>query len=334
MPNPAARPTLAAIAAETGVSAPTVSKVLNGRFDVAEGTRLRVHDALVRHGYTPRQAEPAGLIDLLVQDIRSSWADTIVRGTVDAAAELGLGVVVSTSRARSASENWLDVVLRRGTDGVLAVVDPLRAVDRVRLAGCGVPVVLLDPLGEPDDGLPSVGVTNWQGGLIATEHLVGLGHRRVAVIGGPAPFWSTRARVDGYRAALSAAGITPDDTLVRYGNFSESAGHEHTHALLDLPQPPTAIFCGNDEQAMGALKAARERGLRVPTDVSLVGFDDVPVASWLSPALTTVRQPLEAMAAEAVHLLARLVGGGAVGTRRTELSTELVVRESTAAPKR
>ncbi len=339
MPSQTARPTLAAIAITAGVSAPTVSKVLNGRFDVAEPTRIKVQELLVRHGYAPKRPESTYLIDLLLHDVRSSWADIIVRATVDAAAELGLGVVVSTARARQCRGDWLDRVLNRGTDGLVAVVEPLQPAEDARLAGYGVPVVLLDPLGEPTERVPSVGATNWHGGLTATEHLTRLGHRQIAVLGGPTTLSSTRARVEGYRAALTAAQIAPNADFIRYGNFTEQAGHNLTQALLDLPVPPTAIFCGNDEQAFGALKAARERGLRVPEDLSLVGFDDVPMASWLSPALTTVRQPLEAMAAEAVHLLTRMIAGslvtGDTGTgraHRVELGTELIVRDTTCPP--
>ncbi|GAA3240762.1 LacI family DNA-binding transcriptional regulator [Dactylosporangium siamense] len=324
---------LAAIAAEVGVSAPTVSKVLNGRFDVAEATRVRVEAALARHGYAVQRSRAGGLIDLLLSDVHSPWADAIVRATVDAAAQAELSVVVSTERARVARGDWLEAMLRRGTDGLVAVVDPVRPADRDRLIGCGVPVVLLDPLGGPTDTLPSVGVTNWEGGLVATEHLIGLGHRRIGMIGGPREFWSTRARVEGYRAALGGAGLPADERLIRYGTFSEPGGLEHTHTLLDLAEPPTAIFCGNDEQAVGALRAALDRGLRVPQDLSLVGFDDIPVARWLSPALTTVRQPLEAMAAAAVRMLARQVEGTALDTHRVELSTSLVVRESSGPPR-
>ncbi|WP_410813859.1 LacI family DNA-binding transcriptional regulator [Micromonospora sp. 067-2] len=326
------RPPLAAIAAETGVSAPTVSKVLNGRFDVAEATRIRVEAALARHGYAVHRPRAGGLIDLLLSDVHSSWADSIVRSSVEAAAQVGLSVVVSTERARATRGDWLEATLRRGTDGLVAVVDPLHPADRARLTGCGVPVVLLDPLGGPTDDLPSVGVTNWEGGLVATEHLTGLRHRRIGMIGGPREFWSTRARVDGYRAALGHAGLPSDESLIRYGTFNEPAGQEHTHALLNLADPPTAIFCGNDEQAVGALRAARDRGLRVPQQLSLVGFDDIPLARWLSPALTTVRQPLEAMAADAVRLLARQIEGAELDAHRTELSTSLVVRESSGPP--
>lgn len=326
------RPTLAAIAAETGVSAPTVSKVLNGRFDVARATRARVEAALVHHGYTLGRAAATTMIDLMIHDVRSAWADAMVRGTVDAAAEIGLDVVVSTSKARRTRADWLENTLHRGTNGLVVVVDPLQPGDGARLADCGVPVVLVDPLGQPTDGIPSVGVANWQGGLLATEHLLRLGHRRIAVIGGPAEYWSTRARIDGYRAALTAAGVPADPGLVQYGNFSEEAGRRHALTLLNLPEPPTAIFCGNDEQAVGALHAIRERGFRVPEQISLVGFDDIPLARWLTPTLTTVRQPLEEMAAEAVHLLGRQLDGGAIGTVRRELGVELVVRQSTAPP--
>jgi LacI family transcriptional regulator len=192
--------------------------------------------------------------------------------------------------------------------------------------------VLVDPVNLPDTDIASVGATNWAGGLAATEHLIGLGHRRVGMIGGPADMLCTQARVDGYRTALDRAGIEAGKDLVRYGDFHHQGGFARTRELLELPDPPTAIFAGSDEQAMGAYQAARLAGLRIPDDLSVVGFDDLPTCEWLSPPLTTVRQPLEEMGRVAARTLLQLLDGRPPLTPRVELATDLRVRASTAPP--
>ncbi len=172
-----------------------------------------------------------------------------------------------------------------------------------RLAAARVPLVVIDPPEEPGAGIRSVGTTNWQGGLTATRHLIELGHRRIGIICGPERLWSSRARLAGYRAALQAAGLPAPAELVRRDDFCLGGGRRQGGHLLDLAEPPTAVVAGNDSQAFGVLQALAERGLRAPADLSVVGFDDVPVASWATPALTTIRQPLAAMAAAGFRML-------------------------------
>jgi LacI family transcriptional regulator len=181
--------------------------------------------------------------------------------------------------------------------------------------------------------VPSVGATNWPGGFTATRHLAGLGHRRIAMIGGPPGRLSARARLDGYRAALEEAGLGFDEALVRHGDFGHDLAHRHALDLLGLADPPTAVFAGSDHQSLGVYRALRERRLAVPEDVSVVGFDDLPFAEWVTPRLTTVRQPLAEMAALATRMVLRLLDGEELETNRVELATNLVVRESTAPPR-
>jgi DNA-binding LacI/PurR family transcriptional regulator len=192
--------------------------------------------------------------------------------------------------------------------------------------------VVIDPPAEPGPGIRSVGTTNWQGCLTATRHLIELGHRRVAIIGGPEQLWSSRARLAGYRAALEAAGLPPAGELIRRDDFCTEGGRRQARELLALAQPPTAIVAGNDPQAFGVLQALGEQGLRAPDDLSVVGFDDVPVASWATPALTTIRQPLAAMAATAFRMLHARPSAGE--PHHIELATTLVIRESTGPPPR
>ncbi len=332
------RATMAEIAAEAGVSVPTVSKVLNGRHDVAPATRERVEDLLRRRSYLPRRSTPpraVGLIDVVFVDLGSPWAMQILAGVEEVAHRAGTGVVVSAVHGRSRpapDRRWLENLAARRSDGVLLVLSELSAEQRAQLAEHGIPVVVVDPAGQPDPSVPSVGATNWTGALTATEHLIGLGHRRIAVIGGPGDVLCSRARVDGYRAAMHSAGLGVPAGYERTGDFTSPTGYRETLALLDLPEPPTAVFACADEMARGAYEALYERGLRVPDDMSVVGFDDLEQARWSIPPLTTVRQPLTEMAGLATRMLLSLVAGETLDSTRLELATPLVVRASTAPP--
>ncbi|MEU8936318.1 LacI family DNA-binding transcriptional regulator [Streptomyces sp. NPDC048409] len=328
----AGRTTLAAVAADAGVSVATVSKVLNGRGDISAQTRSKVQSLLVRHGYQPASTRRrVGIVDMLIDNMSSSWSAELARGAVEAAAEHAVSVAITTRQLRGTAESgWIDQVLRRGTDGLIVVLDSLTAAER-ELLDAGIPCVLLDPVGEPQPGFHMVGATNWQGGLDATLHLVELGHRAIACLGGPPEHWCARARLDGYYAALARNGVPVRPELVRTGEFQEESGHRLMAELLDLPEPPTAVFACDDVLAMGAIKAAAEHGLAVPHDLSVVGFDDVPFTQWTAPPLTTVRQPLAAMAETAVRILMQRDRTSSE-PQRMELATKLIVRGSTAPP--
>jgi len=329
--------TLAAIAAEAGVSLPTVSKVVNGRPDVSPATRARVEQLLDRHKYPrtgPRLSRRSGLIDLVFNGLDSPWAVEILRGVEEWAAEQGTAVAVSSVRhgdARPAS--WTSTIARHHSDGVILVTTTLTDTQVGQLRGAGIPLVVIDPVNTPPADIPSVGATNWAGGFAATEHLLALGHRRIAAITGPATYLCSLARLDGYRSALERAGVSFDPDLVRYGDFHHEGGFQAAADLLDQPGRPTAVFAGSDQQAFGVYEAARQRGLRIPEDLSVVGFDELPVSRWASPPMTTVRQPLSEMGNAAAQMLGGLIDGTPLRSSRVELTTELVVRESTAAPK-
>jgi LacI family xylobiose transport system transcriptional regulator len=325
------RVTIAYIADAAGVSVPTVSKVVNGRADVAPSTRARVEELLREYGYKRRSRArdaPAELLDVVFNELESPWAMEIVKGVEEVARENGLGVVLSAREGPGAlGRSWVDAVAARRSAGLILVVSDLGRDAAARLAARGIPFVIVDPAGEPAPDVPSVGATNWNGGLVATRHLVELGHTRIGMIGGPLGILCSRARVDGYRAALETAGLDVDPELIRWGDFHVEAGFEHGLALLDSPARPTAIFAGSDLQAFGVYEAARQFAIRVPSGLSVVGFDDLPMARWVGPPLTTVRQPLAEMAATAARLV---LGQGS--DRRVELATSLVVRQSTAPP--
>lgn len=328
------RTTLATIAAEAGVSLPTVSKVVNGRPDVAPATRARVEELLHEHNYSRgslRRHRRSGLIDLVFNGLDSPWAVEILRGVEEWGTVHSTGIAVSAVRggdARPAS--WTSALASHDTDGVILVTSELTGGQLSQLRNAGIPLVVIDPVNPPPPEIPSVGATNWAGGLAATEHLLSLGHRRIGAIAGPGDYLCSRARIDGYRSALERAGISFDPGLVRHGDFQHEGGFARGGELLSLPERPTAIFAGSDQQAFGVYEAARQIGLRVPEDLSVVGFDELPVARWASPPLTTIRQPLAEMGRTAAQMLGELVDGAALRSTRIELSTELIVRESTA----
>jgi DNA-binding LacI/PurR family transcriptional regulator len=324
--------TLASIAAETGVSVPTVSRVLNGKGQVATLTRHRVEEALQRHGYRRRGRPASREIDLVFPHLDDFWALEVIRGVERAAAAEGLHVVLTEAHdPHRADARWLDDLVERQPLGVILL---FRTEDAEPvLAARGIPVVVLDPVDEPRHDVISIGSTNWGGGRAAAEHLLALGHERIAVVTGPSRAMSGRARVDGFAAAVAAAGPELDPGLVVQGSWHVEAGYDAGLLLLGGSEPPTAVFAGNDLQALGLYRAAHELGIGIPRDVSVVGYDDLPAASWMGPPLTTVRQPLEAMAEAAARLVVRLAAGQRPLSRRIELATELVVRESTAQPR-
>lgn len=328
---PDRRATLATIAAAAGVSLPTVSKVINGKADVAPATRERVQQLLAEHNYVPVSSRRPGndlLVDLVFTALDSPWAVEILRGVT----ESGLEVVVS-AMAGGPKGPWVQKLVQSGRRGAILVTSAMTPPDRRAIERARLPLVVIDPVDMPGPDVPSVGATNWAGGLAATQHLLGLGHTRIAMIGGPSSYLCSRARIDGYRAALEQAGAPVDPALIRYGDFHHEGGYREAQALLALEDRPTAIFAGSDEQALGTIEAARVAGLAVPRDLSVVGFDDLPVARWSSPSLTTVRQPLADMGRVAGRMLKQLIEDVPLESERVELATRLVARASTAPPR-
>ena len=338
-PRPVTGPgsaTIATIAGEVGVSVTTVSKVLNGHSDVAPATRARIEASLERHRYRRRgRRRPTGTgqVDLVFHEFDSAWAMEIIRGVEAVASAAKIDVLVSQLNGlHRPSQRWLDGVLTRRPVGVLFVLCHLTQAQQRQLQRRRIPFVVVDTDSATSASVPTVGSSNFNGGLQAPRHLLELGHRRLAVISGHEDVLCSQARVAGFRSAHDEVGIPVDPELVRYGKFAAHAGNEHATELLTRPDRPTAIFAGSDTQAIGVIRAARRLGLRVPEDLSVIGYDNVPVAAWVDPALTTVNQPLRNMAGTATRMLLDLAGGVEVPTSRIDLVTELVVRESTAPP--
>ena len=325
---------LATIAELAGVSSPTVSKVLNGRDGVGDATRHRVEELLRDHGYrrSPTDAG-SGAVEVVVDQMLGSIATDILRGVAQVANQHGRTVTFADTRNQfGAGLSWIQALIERRPLGVITVAAGVTAQYAQMLTREQIPLVAIDPTGELH-AVPAVGSSNWSGALAATRHLLELGHRRIGVLTGPVKDLSARARVDGFRAALDHADIPHDGSLERRGVFTFDNGRDLALQLLSLPEPPTAIACGDDLQAMGVYAAARQTGRRIPDDLSVAGFDDIDQAAWLSPALTTVRQPFAQMGAVAAEVLLDLAAGKALSRTRFELDTSLIIRDSTAPPR-
>ena len=329
------RMTIAKIAEQAGVSVPTVSKVLNGRADVADETRAKVERLIQQHGYRRRTASTASspMIDLVFHEIAGEWAIELIRGVEEVVRAEGVELVLSEcGGARRPRQEWIESVLNRRPLGVIMVFSDLDADQRAQLEARRIPFVVVDPVGDEGDDVPSIGSANWNGGRMATLHLRKLGHSRIGMIGGPVETLCSRMRVDGYTDALRSTGVPIDPALIRSAEFGVGSGHREALALLRLKDRPTAIFAGSDLQALGVYQAARELGLEIPRDLSVVGYDDLPVAQWVSPTLTTVHQPLRLMAELATRLVLDLARGVSPSALRMDLAVELRVRDSTAPP--
>jgi LacI family transcriptional regulator len=333
------RATLATVAASAGVSVATVSKVLNGRRDVAPATRTRVQEMLRAHDYGARlkTIERHPTIELTLRGKIGGYSSEIIEGAAAAAAELGVTVTVGVKSveqppsAKVEAATWARNLALNGRRAVVAVTDDLGPDEIAALARLRLPLVVIDPMNVPSPDIVSVGSTNFRGGQSAAQHLVDLGHRRIGYLGGRAAAECSQARLAGFRSALERSGVTlPEEFVHSTMDFHYEDGLRGAPRLLSLVQRPTAIFAASDELARGAIEAARSVGISVPDDLSIVGFDDTEIARIASPPLTTVRQPLQEMGAVALRTALRLVAGQKIDSNHVELATELVVRASTA----
>ena len=334
------RVTIREIADLAGVSIATVSRVMNGHSDVAEETRDLVMRIVREHGYATNRsarglsAGRTGLVGVLVPLVYPVYFSAILSGAAEALYEQELRVVLSpTQHEHDREVSLLDRLMHGMTDGALIVLPEESSDELARLLEQGYRFVVVDPRLPLDERVPSVSAAHASGADQAMSHLLALGHRRIAAITGPRGWVATEDRRRGYHAALAAQGILPEPALEVEADFEIAPGRDAAGHLLDLRDPPTAIFAFNDNLAIGALQAARDRGLGVPGDLSVVGFDDVEPATIVTPTLTTVRQPLAEMGRTAVSLLMRLLERQRFETLRIELATRLVVRESTGPPR-
>jgi LacI family transcriptional regulator len=335
------RVTIRQVAQEAGVSIATVSRVVNDRSDVSSETREAVWRVLREHGYpvtsrarsSKRKRASTALVGITTPLVHPGYFAFILAGAAEALYEHDMRAVLCPTRHSHAREaSLLDRLAHGETEGAILVLPEESAGELQALADHGFRFVVVDPLKDTCGGIPVVSAATSSGATQGARHLLDLGHRRIGVISGPEGWIASAERLRGYQAALAGAGVLPDPRLVAYSNFRIDGGRQAAAGLLALPDPPTAIFAFNDAMAIGAMQVARERGLRMPDDLSVIGFDDTNEALIAVPALTTVRQPLAEMGRTAVSLLLRQLENHRFEPLRVELETKLVVRDSTGSP--
>lgn len=335
--QPSSRVTIRDVAARAGVSVATVSKVINHRYGVAAETFARVSAVIEELGYESSlvarslRNHRTNVIGILVADLEP-FSTELLKGSADAIRDTGFELVVYSAGGRTSDHiGWERRYLSRlsGTlvDGAVLVTPTVVDVNY------GAPVVAVDPHAGPSE-LPTIVSDNLRGAQLATEYLLELGHRRIAMLTGRPDLQSAQLREQGYRTALVAAGLSVDQSLIRLGAYDAEISARSARELLTAPDPPTAIFAANDISAIATIEVAGELGLRVPDDVSVVGFDNIPESALATPPLTTVEQPIRTIGRRAIELLIQLIRGEQDVDTQLTLQTSLVVRHSAGAPRR
>jgi LacI family transcriptional regulator len=332
--SPVTKPSVRAVAAAAGVSIATVSRVLNGQGNVTPETRALVERAMAGldgPGPYPRGGPRpiAGSVFVRCPYVLTDYFGLIVSSVAETLARYGRTVQLHAGEAVQGAPVLAGLPSRAGLAGAVLILPPEPAADLAALQRRRFPYVVVDPRLPPPRDLVAVSAAHAAGARTLTAHLTGLGHRRIGVIAGPDEWLASDARLAGHAAALADAGELLDRSLVRHVEPTIGWGRWAAGELLDSPGRPTALVGFNDKTAVGALQAAAERGLRVPDDLSVAGFDDIDLSRATTPPLTTVRQPLQEMGRMAVTLLMRLLERHALEALHVELATELVVRAST-----
>lgn len=332
--------TIQEVAAYAGVSSATVSRVLNGHPRVSAELRERVLEASRALGYQPNRvarrlrigSSTSDVVGLIISDIENPFFISVVRGVEDVAYANRLSVVLcNTDESPAKQQMYLNVMLAERVGGLIISPAPgsdYQELDRLRQKG--IPIVLLDRRAERYD-FDTVQVDNVHGAFMAVSHLIELGHRRIALIGGTAGLTTARDRYEGYRNALEKAGIALDKSLIKQGDYKKASGYQLTLDLMQLREPPRAIFVANNLMTLGTLQALQELRIHVPQDVALVGFDDMPWSGQLCPPLTAVAQPTYDLGQEAGRLLLRRMPDRDAAAQTIVLQTRLIIRESSGA---
>jgi LacI family transcriptional regulator len=331
--------TIRDVASKAGVSVTTVTRVINGKDDLSETTTQKVMAVVQELGYTSSLAargmrsQRTNVIGLIMPDVASYYCQEILRGVNRAIARFDKDLIVYTSgvfdKENIAQHERSYVALLNGsiTDGAI-VVTPTATQFTTH-----APLVIIDPNNETPD-YPAIIATNQEGALAAMNYLTGLGHRRIGYIPGRMELVSSKQRLQGYEDGLAAAGLPLNEDLVEIGDYTAETAVICARKLLSLPDRPTAIFAANDMTAMGVYQAAREFGLQIPGDLSVVGFDNLREAAYLNPPLTTIDQSVEHMATVATEMLVNLVKGESLPDNPAEegnlykIPTRLIIRDS------
>jgi len=329
------------IARAANVSHPTVSRALSHSPLVRGETAERIRLIAASLGYRPSAiarslaSNKTNTIGVVVTSIADPFIADVVSGIEETANDHGYSVFLANSNANPDREvKVVHSFHERRVDGIIVTASRVGALYVPLLSGLKVPIVLINSQhpDAPDEFIYSVMIDNLKASIQVMEHLIGLGHRRIAYIGDKAGFQSDTERLAGYRQGLAFAGYPLLPELVVHGDGKPEGGRQAMEKLLSLPTPPTAVFCYNDMSALGALRALYGHGIKVPDDISLVGFDDLAIASYTSPLLTTVGQPKQQMGRMAMDTMLKLISG--VGTKANiKVDGELIIRESTAPPK-
>jgi len=326
--------TIFEVAREAGVSYSTVSRVLNGFEFVKESTRQRVNEAAQRLGYVANlQARSlAGghsqIIGVLVPGLDNGYIAEVIRGIDIELARSNYDLMMYTTHRHIGKEStYVNTITNGLTDGLLLLIPLVPTEYLDALQARNFPYVMIDQ--ADNTGKSSiVDATNWQGAYDAARYLIELGHRRIGFITGLMEIQSAVDRLDGYKAALADHDIPFAEELIYHGDFWEPSGYAAVQHLLSLQQTPTVIFASNDLEAFGAMEAIRERGLQIPDDISIMGFDNIPQGSIVYPKLTTIQQPLDQMGRMAARMLLEQIENPERPPRRITLATQLIVRDS------
>ncbi len=332
-------PTIRDVAKLAGVSTMTVSRVVNDSGYVSEATRVKVASVVAEIGYVPNMLGPSlrfkqtNTLALVITDITNPFWTTVARGVEDAAHEQGFSVILcNTDESNEKQDHYLTMLLKRRIDGMLLVPTSSSAEDVQRIQKQEITIVLLDrQVSNVDvDIVRSDSVT---GAYQIVNYLLTLGHRRIGMLAGPRDVSTSTDRVTGYRQALRAAGLGTEHEQLIWGQFTYRSGYEMGKEMLTAVSPPTAIFAANNFIAIGAMRAAQELGLKVPNDISIASFGDIPIDINPTPFLTVATHPIYEMGYQATQLLlARIAGEAPAEFQEIILPTEIVIRQSTAPP--
>lgn len=332
--SPFSNITIIDVAREAGVSYGTVSRVINDSPNVKEETRERVKEVIDRMGFVGNRSArslvsgKSHVIGLLIPDLGTAYIGEIIRG-IDMELETAhYNLMLYTTHRRETKESgYISSLIQSGVDGVILILprNPAKFLEKLR--SLNFPYVLVDHQGIDERG-PAVGASNYQGAFDATEYLIQQGHSRIALITGSMDLGCSQERLKGYQAALQKNAIPVESEWIIEGDFEQATGYEAGKKLMSLSKRPTAIFASNDMMAFGVMDAVRDLGLKIPGDISVIGFDDIFQSSQTMPGLTTVHQPLEQMGREATRMLMEMMSEREIKSGKVDLPTHLVLRDS------